>query len=53
MLRSKCKKTDLGAQHAYKHVRVKANMFILENERARSPSVERQDGAVQWWGSSL
>jgi hypothetical protein len=35
MLRSICKKTDLGAQYAYKHVRITANMLILENKLAR------------------
>jgi hypothetical protein len=48
MLKSICKKTDLGAQYAYKNVRIKANMLILENKLARSRSVERQDGGVQW-----
>jgi hypothetical protein len=49
MLRSICKETDLGAQCAYKHVRITVNMLILENKFARTHSaVERQDGEVQW-----
>jgi hypothetical protein len=49
MLRSICKKRDLGAQYAYKNVRITANLLILESKLARSHSaVERQDGDVQW-----
>jgi hypothetical protein len=52
MLRSIYKKTDSGAQYAWKHVRIMVNMLILENKLARSLSgVERQDGEVQWWKS--
>jgi hypothetical protein len=53
MLRSICKKTDSGAQYAYTHVSIEANRLVLENKRARSDSVERQDGAVQWRKSCL
>jgi hypothetical protein len=53
MLRSICKKTDSGAQYAYKLVRIKANMLILENKLARSRSVEQQAGGMQWWKSCL
>jgi hypothetical protein len=52
MLRSICKKTDLGALYAYKHEKISANMLILENKLARSRSaVQQQDGEVQWWKS--
>jgi hypothetical protein len=52
MLRSICKKTDLGAQYACKHVIIRANMLMLENKLSRSRSaVERQDGEVQRWKS--
>jgi hypothetical protein len=40
MLRSICKKTNFGAQYAYKHVRMNANMLILENKLERTRSVE-------------
>jgi hypothetical protein len=53
MLRSIRQKTDLGAQYAYKHVRIKANMLVLEINLARSRSVEQQDGGVQWWKRCL
>jgi hypothetical protein len=38
MLRSICKKTDLGAQYAYKHVRITVNMLMLVNKLARPHS---------------
>jgi hypothetical protein len=55
MLRSICKKTDLGAQYACKRMRITANMLILgiktgevlQHHRA----TEVQECEVQWWKS--
>jgi CII-binding regulator of phage lambda lysogenization HflD len=42
MLISICKKMDLGAQYAYKRMRITASMLVLERKLARSCSaIER------------
>jgi hypothetical protein len=52
MLTSISKKTDLGALYAYEHVKISANMLILQNKLARSRcAVQQQDDEVQWWKS--
>jgi CII-binding regulator of phage lambda lysogenization HflD len=36
MLTSTCKKADLGAQYAYKRMRITASMLVSERKLARS-----------------